>query len=70
MEVDDMYCVEVIIEKEKYYLATLSGTISKSITDSIIFANENVAFYYATKIEDIYSGSLGKVKSLTVKELF
>lgn len=64
-----MFCVEVIIEKEKYYLATLSGTISKSQTDSIVFANENVASYYATKIEYIYKGSLGKVKSLSLQEL-
>lgn len=64
-----MFCVEVTIEKEKYYLATLSGTVSKSLTDSIIFVNENVASYYATNIENIYKEALGKVKSLTFKEL-
>ena len=64
-----MFCVEVIIEKEKNNLATLSGTLSKSLTDAIVFANENVASHYATKIENIYKGAFGKVKSLTFEEL-
>lgn len=68
-EINKTYIVIVSIMKEKYYLASLSGTISKSICDSLIFPNENVACFYATKMENIYQGSLGKVESVTFYEL-
>ena len=53
-EISKLYVVTVNIANEKYYLSSLSGTISKCICDSLIFPNENVACFYATRMENIY----------------
>ena len=52
-EISKLYVVTVNIANEKYYLSSLSGTISKCICDSLIFPNENVACFYATRMENI-----------------
>lgn len=64
------YVVTINIMKEKYYLASLSGTISRCVSDSLIFANENVAYFYATKVENIYPNSLGRIELVAFHELF
>lgn len=68
-EISKLYVVTVNIANEKYYLSSLSGTISKCICDSLIFPNENVACFYATRMENIYQDSLGKVESVALHEL-
>lgn len=68
-EISKVYVVTVNIENENYYLSSLSGIISKDICDSLIFPDENVACFYATRIENIYQGSLGKIESVAFHEL-
>ncbi len=65
-----IYVVEVIIQGEIYFLLGLDGTVSKNIIDAIFFVNKNVASYYATQIESIICGSLGRLRSLTIHEMF
>ena len=48
-EISKLYVVTVNIANEKYYLSSLSGTISKCICDSLIFPNENVACFLCYK---------------------
>lgn len=65
----EIYIVVVLIRKEKYYLIGLDGMVSKNIGDAILFPNKNVAYYYATRMENVYEESLGKVELLTFHEL-
>ena len=68
-EISKLYVVTVNIENEKYYLASLAGIISKNISDSVIFPNENLASFYATRMEFVYQDSLGKAESVAFHEL-
>ena len=68
-EMSRVYVVTVNIENEKYYLASLAGIISKNISDSLIFPNENLASFYATRMEFVYQDSLGKAESTTFREV-
>ena len=66
----NLYVVEIPIKGENFYLVDLKGTISQCISNSIIFADYNKAAFYATKVEDIYKGVLGRVKIVDWKDLF
>lgn len=63
-----IFVINVIIKNEKYYLVDLKGTISKSKNDSMLFPDKNVAYYYATRIENIIKDSLGRVELLALSE--
>lgn len=67
----EIYVVNVIVKKEKYYLAGFDGTISRNIQDAIVFISKNAAYFNATLIEKMYGNEeiLGRVETLTFREL-
>lgn len=63
------YAIVIVINGDKYYLASYDKTLTKSIRDSMIFFNEKVALFYATMIENEIEGCLCKTEKVSISNL-
>lgn len=69
-QLDKIFVVNILINKRSYYLLDFELSISKNISDSLIIPSEDFAYKIATIAENFYKGSIGKVKKVSLEEIF
>jgi hypothetical protein len=69
-QLDKIFVVNILINERSYYLLDLNLSISKNISDSLIIPSEDFAYKMATITENFYKGSVGKVKKVSLEEMF
>lgn len=69
-EQNKILIVSVILSNSVYYLTDLEFSISKNIRDSILILSKDAAYKLATKVENNYSNSLGRVLEIDLSQLY
>ena len=61
-----LFILFVVVENKKYYVTDLSGSLSRSIQDSMLFLNEFAAETYAGPIENLIERKTKKCATIGV----
>lgn len=61
-----IYVLQVDMNKQKYYITDLSGSLSRNIMDSMLFFNEFSAESYAGTVEHLIEEVTGLIATVRV----
>lgn len=64
-----VYVLSIDLNKQKYYVMDLEGSLSRSISDSMLFLYESIAESYAGPIEHLIEEKTGEIATIRVIKL-
>jgi len=64
-----VYVLSISLNKQKYYVIDLEGSLSRSISDSMLFLYESIAESYAGPIEHLVEEKTEEIATIRVIKL-
>lgn len=64
-----VYVLSIDLNKQKYYVMDLKGSLSRSISDSMLFLYESIAESYAGPIEHLIEEKTEEIATIRVIKL-